>query len=563
MSFKNRVFAVIFLIVACGVCVWFFPSQDYAYFPRSLQKARASERVVVGGVPYVVLDGTVTGRKNSEIGEARILRVAYAKALAERSPLIALAGTDPDELERALEELRTTQDRLSAIQESERDRMLVREGLYPILFLESLARLERARIAFVESGDEGDLARYQAALREAGDAYLNDITRFRMAFLMAVPREAPEFAGTDVVVSRSMVLEQLSRLESGMRVTRRNIAEREQCVAGIISSCSSSDIEPTEIPASNTPDDVPMSVIRDVRALFSSAANAPSIADGPVYRLSAPACDVAPGFAPALVPFEYRSPSDLPPYERIFDVRDIRFTPSESYAKLPFFAYFADQGVDYVHNPWFTYYKCLRLGSDYGTVFAMRHIRNIANDAPLSGRVPAPISGEIRTLERRLLGPVVEESDVREYLHTAQRISAGNPALLTESEAYEEAALMLKNRSAGFDRAVRLIAHTENISARLLERGLSVDLDASYLFLVRSGFYMLFLGDNPSVIGAQRIAMRSSADISPAVPFVFFSSHADNAELREKLSHDLAFDLSLHQNPGKTAASPDCGSCGR
>ncbi len=542
----------IFLVALCGILAR-LSQNPQTYFSESLGNARVSERVMIDDTQYVVEGGTIIAdRRDSMIDDLRILRIAYAKMLAKHSPLIALAGTDPDDLEHAIEELRSARERLSDIQTSALHRTLVREDLYPVAFLESLARLERARLSFVESGNEADLARYQTFLREAADAYLGDIARFRLAFSVAVPRDVPEFAGTDVVVSRDAVLRQLSRLESGMRSTRLLVAKRERCVAGITSFCSNTEIAPIQVSRSTAPSDAPVSAIRDVRALFAATAHAPSIAEGPIYRLSDPACSIAPGVTPALVPFMYHSPVDRSPYERIFDVRDARFTPSEPYADLPFYAYFKDRDIAYVHNPSFTFYKCMRLGHDYGTAFAMQRVRGSAEKTPLSMHATASLADKVRVLENNLLSAAVEESDVREYVRIAQNISAENLLPHEESAAYAEVALMLNNRSAEFDKAVQLVARTEDINARLFERGVPVDLGAPYLFLIRSGVFLLFLGDNPSAVGAQSIAMRPSSTV-PSTPFEFFSQTSDPAR-RAQMSHDLAFDLSLHASGGQPAA---------
>lgn len=536
----------------------FFSHNADNYFAQALKEVRAHERVMIDGVAYTVRDGAVmTEAADSAVDDARALRLAYAKLLATYSPPIALAGTDPDALELAVRDLRAIQERLALIQPTTDDEAFVREGLYPIAFLESAARLERARLAFIESGSDTDFSRYRAALYEAADTYESGIARFRIAFTSAVPRTAPDYAGTDVVMSRASVLAQLDQLEEGMRRTQHLIGQRDRCIAGITAFCSPSDIRAAQFPDSESSAAPLASVIRDVRNLFAEAGGMTAITDGPVYTLSDPACAAQPGTTPAFVLFKYASPVDLPPYERIYDVSDARFTRSEPYRALPFFEYFSTRGISYVHNPWFTYYKCLRIGSDYGTILAMRRVREAALGAAPQTDAPADMREAARALGRA----AVDESDVRTYLRLMRSMPRGEAVSTPTPSQIEGLTLALLNRSADFDRAIQLIVHTEDINIRLSTQGLPVDLDAPYLFLVRSGFFLLFLGDNPSVAGTQQIAMKSSAGLSADIPFVYYASLRDQ-DARAEIFHDLAFDLSMHHSPN-SPTSADCDACTR
>jgi hypothetical protein len=466
--------------------------------------------------------------------------LAYARAVTERNPLLAIPGTDVEKLERALDELARTQDALAALQ-SERQRAAeIERHLYPVGFLRSLAAAERARRTFIASGSANDLRAYQRAQRETAIAYQEDLRGFRGAFKRNVPADIGSYVADGDRVSRDAILGNIDSLLKAIDDVEEELLDRSQCFQGNTASCDMDDIalpHVSSIPSGATTE--ASAVARRVKRLLDGIRG--EVGPQPFVRLAHSYCaENVPG-ASFLIHHDALSP-DGETYTEYVDVGDIRFTDSEAYADIGFYDFFAKNGVKYVLNMPINHYTCPQVGTDAGTLFAIKDILDYASKVRGDGLLEPE--------EAALTKPdaVVTEEMAAGYLEAAfERIQSGRMAA-TETPRLIELALALNNRSAGFDDVVFWISSIERENARLYRDGIDIGLGAPYLFYVRNALLPLYLAANPSFGGIEGRAHEYAAIAPEAQPYIYYSQLPRSAATDAKVARDFSFYINLHES---------------
>jgi hypothetical protein len=301
------------------------------------------------------------------------LRLTYAVALAERSPLIALAGTDPDMLHEEVDRLSIVQKRLAETQKSDRDALYVR-ALYPITFLHSAAELERTRLNFLSNGSSITYAAYMQQLGDTIAAYESDLAAFTAAFDEVVPDDAPEYATVDAMISKETMLQSLATLKKEIRSVKLKMYLRRACVAGFIFLCDTRDLQtPTIEDASidtrgeqNTTAEIYDSA-RDTKEVFRA-------------ELARDACTAPFPGEPVYALVELRGSGALRPVY----LGDMRLIDAEEKGAIPFYAFFAERGLRYVPSPSFAHYSCARFSNALSRLLALKELSDYAESPGLA-----------------------------------------------------------------------------------------------------------------------------------------------------------------------------------
>ena len=502
------------------------------FFSEALRDADVREHVLAGGRTYNIAGGVV--RENGAVVRGRgallPLALAYKKALARRTPLLPLAGTDPDALLNAVQELERTQALLAQTQSDPGGVPLIR-SLYPTGSLRVLAELERARIAFLETGTIQEAWRYDLAVRTALWQLRADLAAFRRAFSRAVPSGVGEYATPSTSVTRANVLEALDALLAGLNDIETVLGERLSCTRGGIASCDLNDLSlPRLEEQKNVVPEEAIARAREIRSLFGQAGTLEKPDDNLIVVLAKSAC------APDNPIFSVytRQFGNFAGYTNLLWLGDIRFVLSEKHPDIPFFSYFSDHGVRYVPVP-LNHYSCAELGKDWGRVFGVLDARKFARALPISKFAGEAATDSLKKLERALLSSdVVHERDAVEYVALAQELDEELP----EDSANKIAALSLKlrNGSAGLDLFIREMAIVERTNIELLESsGPPADMTIPYLFFVRSAFPSLFISGE--IVTTELFARN---EIPPAEqPYTFYSSLRNDPQERKRLVRDM------------------------
>lgn len=504
---RSAVYAACMLCLGLGLFSIWHASRENAhsraeqqlFFSATLEKAAVSETVSVNGSQYTVENGAVLQKSKVTAGPDTLaaLRLAYAKTLARRSPLMAIPGTDPDMLDAAILKLERIQNDFAAIQASADERNAVRSALFPTRFLSSMAAVERARAVFIEKGGAIEYAAYVRAQHAAVAAYLRDIASFTAAFSSVVPTDTANYADAAYIVSRASVLEQLDRFATGVKKTDKKITEREQCVGGRTDLCNTDDLQfatisvPTMTPISPTQ-------AKTAEEIFSTLL-AHTVSDSHMetrmFRLSRSECTESLASAPLFVFRAKQFDGDFP-ITQPFYTGDLRLIKQKDATQTDFGAFLQSHGISYINDSPFTHYTCTALPVDMAHLFFTRDVMQFAQSTSTK---TMPVLADIRMRIANATDPVREDDAVR-YI-TALVHEKASDSSDDAQHAAETLYLERLDQSAKLDQFIGIMDRFESINVHILRRDVPIALGAKYLFYVRSAFLGLFMGNNPSVVG--------------------------------------------------------------
>jgi hypothetical protein len=550
-----QVGAPIAIILAVGL-VWFESAREARaehFFSDALKSQHISERVSINGKEYAVVGGSIAQDAGPILGGAALpaLRLAYEKTIARRSPILALPGTDPILLRRAVSSLKQLQGKLASIQSSEREKSLVEEGLYPISFLSAATDLEEARMQFLRTGSEEDASAYENAGRVALRAYQKDLTQFRTAFEKAVSPNAKRYATERKIITRNGVLSALDLFASTLARFNVVFSKRSACFRGTISDCTTADIQlpPISIPPEQVVSAVERSSATEVKGILERAGHL-FIQKEPVTQLSSSACiETLPGTA---LLFAANVPSSVEylSYTRLEYIGDMRLVRSDTATSTTFIQYFKERGVEYVPDTPLTYYGCQEVALDLGKLSAVRAVRAFTLATPLSAYVPHESSQTLMRLEKALItDSIVSEREAVEYLSLARSLTT--PESLPEHVRNEIVSLSLRMHtvSDGVYQTILNVLSFENMNLQLHANGPRAELAAPYLFFVRSAFTALFMKD-ALLQNEKHTEIFQPTTIAPAEqPYVFYSTLPHTNAFSDTLVRDLGLYVHTHAEP--------------
>ncbi|OGG56787.1 hypothetical protein A3D71_00380 [Candidatus Kaiserbacteria bacterium RIFCSPHIGHO2_02_FULL_55_20] len=506
MAFRlTRRFSLLALLLALTVLVvlafaWQAREHDRlaaAYFSDALTKA---------GIPAADSDAL------------RALRLAYARAAAQRFPLLGLPGVDPDALERAVGELEKSQKLTAAVQATSSDATLV-PSLYPVTFLATLPVLERARRQFIASPSEANLRLYEDRQRASIAAQETDVRSFDSS-LKQVLTTSFSISGLGGFITSDALFAGVANVDERIREVQAQLAERSACFAGAFERCDSADIA---VPA--LPDSLPSSAMSEsarsraveIRSLLQKMLQAP------MPRTVVLSSSFCLGALPGPYAFVERPgiPNVMPAFinEMFF-----RLIDADTKGRLSYFSYIGSTyRLKLLRVDPMMFYMCPTVGSDVGRIRALEKIDAFAVAHPT-----------IAAAEQALLRSSAElrEDYAVAYLRAALAETAG-PAEQDHGNLVE-LALMYEDRSAGLDEIILSIASINAYHATLVRRGVPFDVSVRTLFLTHSAYPTLFLAQNPSAGGATVSVQSPSA----AARDLVLRNYRAYSSLRATMSQD-------------------------
>ena len=550
---------VILAAIAWIVHVKRYDSVDI-FFATALRQEHIKERVVVDGIVYAVSDGqvvregkgTVTGKNATDA-----LRIAYALAITRRNPLLSLEGTDPDRLERAIVELQSVQQALHDAQAEEADARAVGSALYPIEFLKTAARVERARRLFLKTGDQKDWEAYRLVQTETARAYDSDARRFEQAFIETVPSDAEKInvVGGGKILSRESELAAIAGIKHNAGLVRKALEARSSCVSGTVSACEESDIALPIVETNQTTaaSSTSLALAEEVEEILIQSTLAPSQngTERPAAATKQRPVELSQSFcinsSAASKIFSVREQKNENGAEVVFVslISNIPFIKASSFAGTRYFDYLLSKGIEFVPLWLTSTYTCAELGSDYGVALVMLSVDESVRTHPFSALLKNNTL-QLAQVEKMISdAPVIRESDIRRYLALVRESILLDPSAPAEvRNEYVSFALQLRDRGAGSADLMYRLAAENNAGLKNGQSGIPVRITASYLFFARSAFFSLFMGHNPSFAPERVPPYESTSLPNTRQPYLRYSEIRSSVP-HKKLIHDINYMMRL------------------
>lgn len=544
--FKTSQYSLFYLMVGVIVLLLVLCRYERTFFSVALKQVHIEEQVRLEGVQYEVREGKIFLGEQLYQGPLRgaILRLAYEKVTARYAPPLSIAGTDPQEFDHALAMLLDTQEQLAGIQEKSEDRMFVAHALYPGDFLSRLAALERSRLRFLETGDRDDAQNYQKLIQDTVQAYREDLQQFRAAFVAVVPEGTDPYVTQEVVVTREFFLSVLTHLEKSAHEVLRDTKRRAWCTQGLLFVC---DVEDISLPLPPPLKEKDPTVDQETLASLEVLVRGGMLLQEPTFEIAQSACV---GTAPHLFKFYKKSlPASLHSFRQFFLVGDIRFVPSRRYPDVPFYHSLAERGIEWVLDSPFSYYKCPHFGNDLSALWAVEAVREFAAAGTLSQYATGEVATTLSRLEQTLSASTVRERDSREYLLHARALLKTGVIPPAVAARVVDLLLATRNHSAHLDQLLLWIVAAETANMRLIDEGIPVDLEAPYLFYVRSAFTSLFLSNNRSFTSADAVFHANTLPPGDG-PQVWYSALSAQGRA-EGIEEDISLYNRLHEAPAE------------
>ncbi len=487
------------------------------FFSEALRTHNVSADVTVHERILTVRAGEVTfeGGPVSDADAFEALRLTYARTLAERSPLFALPGTSPSDLNYAVDELRRTANQLADIQKNAASADLIRSSLYPLDFLRKAASAEAARIAFVNTADAIHEQAYYDAVRKEFTSYILGIQNFRRGVIRAVPDSIPPYVAAGKLVSKEALLSALQNLETGAKKMMGVFDARTTCLRGYTSHCNPQNLSLPTLPEpiANTISNDSIQTASSIQSMYRKMGIDDQPLPAPLIVLSQSVCASDfpnPPIYHVMVP---NLASDVPPFRRGAYIGDIRLIDISAYGNIPFYHDLQSRGIRFVLSPPLLHYECMEEARDLSAIL---FTEDVMREASPTSRV------------------YYESEAVR---IANNRARAGDP----DGIRY---ILSAQNHSSRFDQTLRDISWIEQTNMGLMKGGVGADLRTYNLFFSRSGFASLFAAGNPSFVG--KISLFDSVSIPTSEkPYIYYSNLPDE-KTRGKVLEDIRNYISIH-----------------
>ncbi len=480
---KYVILTALIFFFACAA----YSTHEYLFFVNELRNENVSQVVRIGNRTYAVDRGVVSydSIQVSGITALRALRVAYAKTLAERSPLLGLEGTDPDALRANTTLLKETMTKISLLQETAEDTKLVKNALYPIDFLYGLASLEEARKQFISSGSELDFDRYVDLFDPVFISGVRDSKKLADAYAYLTssnrPPQTVSFAGT---LSATSTTASLASIPESFARLQKQAHRRSLCLSGITWFCPPLSLPRIEEHGAQPPQpeggDARPTFETEIASIFRSAprTNAYDKSYAPV-RLEQSVC-----LASLPSPYNFEASILLRiNFDLLHYLDDMYFIPTAGKSG-PVPVFLRDEyGLRYIKINPMTFYLCPHLVEDVSVAQATLRTVTVAKkyaDIPNSHR--AVLLSGVPSLRNAIayigeaIGGMQNEQLPIEYTHEVVAISS-----------------MFAQKSAALD---AVVAHIVDITAHdltVVQKGVPFDLRAKTLFYTHTATPSLFL----------------------------------------------------------------------
>lgn len=517
--------------------------RELAFFANALTEKSVPETVVVQDEMYLVKNGEVFQNDTAVEGKRALqaLRLAYAKTIAKQNPPLALPGVNLENYNAALLELETVRNAIVDLQNTEKAKTAIREGLYPIDFLHATLDTEKKRRRFIATGSDTDARAYHHALVRSTQIHQKNLEHFKKMFVESVPIDVPRYGTANYVVSRDEIIASIGAIAERIQRMQHTIVNTQKCMHGLTAFCKEEYLNTPTLAEYPKPliDSSDLALIAQAREFYKQIGL--STESEPLVILSGSSC-VHAQTAPPVFTFWHDTAGNI----GVAAIGNPRFAKVEAGDHIPFFEYFKERGVSYAAGKEFNHYNCLNIGEDVGRIFATKHTARYAAQKPLSTYVPAEQEDEFKNLEQAFASGVIYESDAVAYLKLGMSLAKADTIPRNIQNDIRDLMLQFHSRSAGLAWVVENIVYSESRNVFLVKSGFDPALtEAPHVFYTRSAYLPLNMMHNP-LFGETVALFDKKTSPHADEPFVYFSEFSQSPDLLEKLTRDMRVYLQAH-----------------
>lgn len=464
-------------------------AQAASFFSAALREARIQSAISWRGTRYIIADGVVYKDEAvvPETSALPVLELAYEQALARRSPIFGLAGTDPSALKDAVQALSHATQEVASAATSSADSFLIRTSLYPLSFLNALADLEDARERFITSGTQTNALLYRAALHRAAWAGQTDSKRFQKAMWRLFNGKRFIMHGIGGPISSEDLTRTAWNITLAMDMVSEHIQKRERCIGGDISACDVRDISfalpAVSVPSWQKSSTLPAQAEKNRRLMIRASDNTKDM-ERPIIALQTSKC-----LGSLEVPYYVTPRNRIGTDDSFFFLGELFFAKTDGSTNTLHRYLGETEGISYMPVNQLTFYMCPDTQDDSGRARAILAAASYAHSHPsyLPGRTALLTTSDV----------ITEEAAVR-YIHSLVDDALSRSGVMTEesTQEVEELALMFRHKNAGLNVLIDEMAHTNGTHARYAQSGVPFDESARVMFMTHSGFLSLFLAHN-------------------------------------------------------------------
>lgn len=469
-----------------------------AFFAQALRQTHAESVIQIGNRTYRIRGGVPDSVLDTASDSTRfdVLRTAYARELALRSPFFSLDGTDVAALTQATTRLKELRAALADVQDTPANAVQVRTALYPTDSLDALAEAQSAREQFLSFSSPANEFVYEQALLRVLAALQHDVGTYGRAYKETEP-DALQYVLPTGIVTKESTLRAVATYADTLSHVAQKMTDRNACLQGEVERCNilatglPFPSEPT-LPAKTAGTPLPDSVTRAFN--ITASVEGASMADARIFVTDNTACTKQLPF-PNYVTVRRASGDDTLP-DGVSYVGSLLFYDGgkllhERGASM--LQYLFNHGIRYVPTHPTSFYVCPAIGSLHGQIFGAETVQNLFSMHPQLkelGVVP----------DNPKEGTVYVPDIVQSVRHALAQ--PGTASLSQEDrDTLFESAGILRNNSAGFEFLVQQIVYVGEQELLMQKAGAPVDLSAARLLSTQSGFPSLFLAYNRSATG--------------------------------------------------------------
>lgn len=487
MTKKSLILVVFTLLFICLSFLYEKNNHEQLeYISKLMEDDDSKITVRMDGVEYQVVSGKIStsGISLSKNKQVKILQTALALKNLSYRPIYGLPGTDLNAYKNAVKKLKITQNELASLQENELEKFLVKNGLYPIVYLDSLANTEKKRREFLRTGDRDVLLDYLRELEYTNKMYSLNYWKFFLSFYLVVPETKFSYLTDEYLINYDNSFKTFKSIKAAHDNAAKTVSLLTACFMSDATKCGTLEENVTQKQASiATAKETALTNFEEINKLMLAVyTKSRDVTEQNLlreYEIKDSTCvsDRAP--VSFVITNSKTSTSVIP-------ISHLRFVKVEDQKDVPFYQFLFHHGLRYAPLNQISHYNCPRFYRDIGSVYLLRELEELAEEINQEESLDNPAMLVLMNdIKNGLKKNKISDDLITELTMLTDKLQLSGKMEMLINDWKINAA----DHNSSLEKVVLQVADTEMINLwALKENGLPVNLSAEHLFFSRSGF---------------------------------------------------------------------------